>query len=52
MVSNSVLHAHIGLIVSLKPYLNLFPFRWHAHVSLERVGNFAPIGSWTEYKEF
>ena len=39
-----------GFTVSLKPSLNLRPFKWVSH-SFKRDYNFTPIVSWT-YKEF
>ena len=50
MVSNSILHAHIGLIVSLKPCLNLCSFRL-INLSLKRVRTFAPSGLKLEFLE-
>ena len=37
-------HAHIELIVSLKPWLNCYSFRW-LNLSLKRRMSFAPSGS-------
>ena len=51
MVSKSVPHGHVGCTVSLKPCLNLCPFKW-VNCRLNRDNNFTPIGSRTLYKEF
>ena len=44
MVSTSVPHPHTGLIVSLKPYLNLCSFK-RLNLSLKHVRSFVPSGS-------
>ena len=51
VVSTKVLHACIGLIVSLKPCLNWCSFRWQS-LTLKCVRSFAPSVSWTENKAF
>ena len=48
---SSAPYGHMGFTVSLKPSLNLRPFKW-ANCSFKRDNNFNLIVSWTLYKEF